>query len=273
MSKLSDVTIRAHAMRLADTLSRIDTPNQTKWNKESAQRKAKYIALPPSLADWPEIDVDGLLPENADKYVLVDNGLEPAIWPVDVAVAYPFEGGVRLGLLRTVAPKTLRGLARRVSRFNAHGCNLDIANGTVVGWGGDYVGRFDQQWISLTAGGSYYAGGATENMKVNAPSAMIGIALRHRYEWSAVFSFPSGIKLRFGCDARGALQLFKDRDKPAEGRRRSLLHWVRRHWRKTSSADEARRVRQHLRGVTEITWRGMTVSVIPAEYEVESVYG
>lgn len=263
------IVMRAHAMRLANTLSLLEMNFETGWSKRRATHEAKDFGEPPPLRLWPEIDMDTLLPENSEMDILVDDGVAPAVWPIDTGAAFSFEGGIRVALTRTVKMSDVRGVARRIFPHNVATHSIDIDKyGKLSGWGGGYFGRCNKEWTCLTRGGNY-ASFTTGDRTCFGASLMIGNALRHRYEWSSVFSFPNGLKLRFGCSARGALELFKDRDNLDGGRRKALLHWVARHWRRTSDPEIARDVRKHLRGVTEINWRGQSVSIVPAEYEIE----
>lgn len=269
---ISQSILRANAMKAANILASLDVDFKTKWSRSTITHNGKDFCHPPSFSMWPEIDMDTLLPIYSDREVLVDDGLEPVVWPIDCAFAFDLDGGIRLAMAKTVKMSELRGLSRRISKYNAICHVIDIDRyGSVSGWGGGYYGKFGKDWVCLTLGGNY-ASGATGDRFHHGMSLTIGGLLRHRYEWSAVFQFPSGIKLRFGCSASAALELFHDRDKPENGRRTALLHWVRKHWRKTSNPDVARSVRKHLRGVTMFEWRGMSVSVIPAEYEIEKAY-
>lgn len=276
--KNTDVYMRARAMRLADTLSRIEMPKNQKW-KTKAKGENSYCeqqqSLIPSINKFPEIDVDYLLPWNQDEQIAYDDGSEPAVWPIDIGVAMNFDENntIRIAAASSINPKVVRGVARRVSRWNLVYYFLEInEHGELIDHGSEYFGRFNKEWVSLLQGGNFVAGCSRSDPVSRAVPLVIGCALRQRYEWSAIFSFPYGLKLRYGCDARGALELFRDRDKPEEGRRSALLHWVRKHWRKTSNPDDAKEIRKHLRGVTKISWRGMDVCIVPSEYEIETSY-
>jgi hypothetical protein len=268
------VKMRARAMRLADVLSRVQISSQKDIEDNASKRRWKYDAfMPPPFNIWPEINVDFLLPENKDQELLYDDCAKgPAMWPLDHAQAMRSpNGGIQLVLVKTILPKTLRGKARRLSQYNIAGYSIYLdADGGFEDYGSGFYGLFNKRWMHLLKGGNYVSGCVAEP-SYDGVRAIIGAAVAQRYQWSAVFSFENGIKLRFGCSARGALVLFKDRDKPEFGRRKSLLHWVRKHWRQTSTLEESRAVRQHLRGITNFQWRGLQVSIIPAEYELETM--
>lgn len=249
-----EIQVRAHAMRIADVLSRVE------FEKKPA---IGSFGNAPPFGQWPEIDLDCMLPSHADMEFMLDDGAQPAIWPIDLGVIFEDTNGMIISFVRSVPLARVRGFGRRISRYvvQTHTVKLDRFGSIIEQWGGFYS-RIAKTWVNVADD----VGAPSTNP---APLVVIGAALRHRYEWAAVFSFPTGIKLRFGCSAAGALDLFRDRDSPEEGRRAALLHWVRKHWRRTSDAAEARSVRQHLRGVTEINWRGQAVSILPAEYEIE----
>ena len=267
--------IRSKAIRLADVLSRIDVPNYE--GKHTVMRGAGVYEVESygdkiRLADLPEINVDSLLPWRQDETICVDDGKEPAIWPMDHAIALPTEeNGVIIIFCRTVKPRDLRGKTRMVFPLSVDLGSLTIDEyGELVDWGRGYYGRSGRRWVSLERGGSPHHF-VNSNQFADAANLIIGAALAMRYEWSAVFSYPTGIRLRYGCSAEGALGLFKDRNAPEEGRRKALLHWVRQHWRKTSDPEISREVRKHLRGVTQFEWRRQEVSLIPSEYELETM--
>lgn len=266
------ISMRANAMRLANMLARLNIPTRPSITDKGAKyQEESDMFRPPEFYKWPEIDVDYILPDNQDGFIMHDDCKKgPATWPLDHAIALPMDnGGVRLVLGKSVQPKVLRGKARRFSAYNAVAYSIDMdRHGQFLDYGSGFFGLFGAKWTHLLIGGNYVSG-CTGDRYSEGIHAILGAALAQRYQWSAIFVFENGIKLRFGCSARGALELFKDRDKPEQGRRKSLLHWVRRHWRRTSSIDEARNIRQHLRGITSFSWRGMQVSIIPSEFELE----
>ncbi len=62
--------------------------------------------------------------------------------------------------------------------------------------------------------------------------------------------------------------LFKDRDKPDEGRRSPLRHWTDEHWMQMRSDPESETfVRTHLRGATEFAWHGYECRLVPSVKE------
>lgn len=277
MSK-QGVKLRAQAMRFADILSRADIPGLTKV--EDRGRRVRTFIEVPTFPLWPDINIDPMISWDEEHELAVDDGAAPAVWPIRHAFAMSFtepgewnEGGHRVVSCRTISAKEVRGVARRIS---THNCLLQSVTfdpyGRVIETGNGYFGRFNRSWVNLTTGGNYVSGGEGAHTSV-APAISIGEALERRYEWAAVFTFPTGVSLRVGTSARGVLALFRDREKD-EGyeRRRALVHWVRRYWKaKTLDADEIE-ARRYLRGVTTFVWRGLKVAVQPSDYEMERTF-
>jgi hypothetical protein len=95
------------------------------------------------------------------------------------------------------------------------------------------------------------------------------MALTYRYEWGAQFSIDGSPRVIVPATPQGVLELFNDRDKPADRDRRSALrHWVRQHTRKKQRGDFAG-VRAHLRGETAFRWRGFDVVIRPSQFDAE----
>jgi hypothetical protein len=94
--------------------------------------------------------------------------------------------------------------------------------------------------------------------------------LESEYNWHAIFRDvePGAAPFAIPTTARGALSLFRLRDKPDDVKRRpALRHWVSAHARKRQTGDSVD-VREHLRGCTEFTWAGMSVTLRPSAYDL-----
>jgi hypothetical protein len=75
--------------------------------------------------------------------------------------------------------------------------------------------------------------------------------------------------IRVLTDAVGVRALLRERDKPTEGRRAALLHWVSEHWRSCRVDIEAEGfVRKHFRGAKEVNWCGYSCVVTPSAIEI-----
>lgn len=277
------IRIRANAMRIAHQLAYADLSSIRTHEIIGKDRryKSRNMGSVAPLSEWPEIDCDTLFADD-DYFLLMDRGSKaPAVWPIHAAMALPYEGGIGLSMARSIPMKDMRGWATVFSPYMMHGATLRLDKyNRLVAWGEGIFSRVGGNWVPsrpskhIGGGGSEARGWLGNSLHEGlATSLLVGLALRQRYEWSAVFSFPTGIRLRFGCSARGALELFRDREKgDLEQRRSALLHWVRRHWRRQSTALEVAEVRKHLRGVSSIEWRGMEVTIYPAEFDIEQAF-
>lgn len=95
------------------------------------------------------------------------------------------------------------------------------------------------------------------------------MALTYRYEWGAQFAIDGSARIIVPVTPEGALELFNDRDKPADkDRRAALRHWVSQHLRQKPGGDFSG-VRAHLRGATSFNWRGFDVVLRPSQYDEE----
>lgn len=95
------------------------------------------------------------------------------------------------------------------------------------------------------------------------------MALTYRYEWGAQFAIEGSARIIVPVTPEGALELFNDRDKPADhDRRAALRHWVSQHLRKKPGGDFSG-VRAHLRGATTFNWRGFDVVLRPSQFDEE----
>ena len=287
MGNIADIernrlALRVAAMRTADSLSRLygaDQANKTWDNKSGFRNKERlWVSVPLTPASWPVLDADALTWDLDDEtsFLMPDDGAEPVIWPVKAGVVFPGDNGSgRIATVETVNPADVRGRVKLFGRHMIKSSTIDFDGGSrVTDYGSGYFIRRGGVWVDAMGGAvSMPHFGHSSQKPTTFPSLVIGHVLRQRYEWSSVFHFPTGLRLRFGCSAEAVLELYRDRDKPGgDARRRALLHWVRRHWRKTrfSQSDAVAEVRKHMRGETGLTWRGMDVTIVPAMYEVEA---
>jgi hypothetical protein len=278
---IAKVKTRATAMRIADMLSRLYGASDIPLGGPSGlisgarRRDVQAFNLFPVEMDmrrWPAMDCDPLLHDEEDYGFMIDDGEEPAIWPLSVGSVLPCDAGFRLGMCSTPALKDLRGKANIVAKRMVMMQSIDCdVGGRALSSYSICCARVGKTWVDCVGQSRITPDFVNQTHGVmRQPPLYIGMALRHRYEWAAVFHFPTGLRLRFGCSAEGALALFKDREKEgAEARRRALLHWVRRHWRALPEQDLSTEVRKHLRGAGTIDWHGMSVTIVPAAYEVE----
>lgn len=268
---------RARAMSMSMTLANYSQPKaEAVLNREVTNYVPHRFRVPIS-AICP-IDMDPMM-SGDDAYFLMDDKYD-AVWPINATFAMPHKserrGDFTINSFRTVQPKEFRGLAQRFSSkmiFARHvafvGGRWSDGHALLSYLGGEWVDAMPRGICGPLYGEKPSHFKAEMNMQVQ---SAIGLALRQRYDWHAIFEFPNGISLRFATSAEAALAIFRDRDKPAELQRRNpLLHWVRRHWRHGRTTPELlREVRKHLRGKSTFRWHDMDVTILPSEYELET---
>lgn len=272
---MTDVKIadrrRVQAMRLVTAVVNAPFLGTAKSRVEGNYRVTDMFRPTPST--WSFIDMDPLFAGD-DWFALTDDKFD-AQWPLDFALAMPWdEGGknFRIGYCQSIAARDCRKVARYFSPKMARIGNMDFVDGR-YDYGGDLVSLIGSRWVhacdnALTRKSPEQVAQEVERYN-NIMAGNIGVALRHRYEWSVIFNFPS-CRARFSTDATGALRMFKDRWAEPGSRRSPILHWVARHWRQQRSVPaDMIEVRKHLRGRSDFTWHGFPVTIIPAEFEIE----
>ena len=99
-------------------------------------------------------------------------------------------------------------------------------------------------------------------------SCAISARYQRRYSWHVGISGGSS-ELLFPTSPRGALSMFRDREKIGN-RRAALLHWVREHSRiSRARPGDWERVAKHLRGRSSFSWRGLDCRLMPSDLERE----
>lgn len=99
----------------------------------------------------------------------------------------------------------------------------------------------------------------------NSVGMAYSIPFTERYDWMVRMEALTGSGIRLLTTPHAALVMFKDRDRPATGRRKALIHWVRAHQR--VRGETAREVRAHLRGNELFNWHGYAVRVMPSPFD------
>jgi hypothetical protein len=283
--------MRVHAMRIANSLANFDAEKFKNLREYVGDRRGKVTygsgaAIYPELGKWSFVDLDPLL--GSVDYFLVDDGAR-ATWPIDFGMCLPTSGGTglrgnldwRIDYVRSATPKEARKMGAKVfSQKMMIKDQIDFYDGQFE-YGSCMVALLGGKWVDALKGPISsrremmgFRNGTDTRIPGNFGDVYAGAALRHRYEWSAIFSFPTGLNLRFGTTAQGALSLFKDRDLEDGALRRSpLLHWVARHWRRgKNTADSLREISRYLRGKEQIEWHGLPVTIIPSEFEMEQSF-
>lgn len=99
-----------------------------------------------------------------------------------------------------------------------------------------------------------------------------GFAFTARYQWQVYLGTPRFPGITIPTTPSAALEVFRLREAPEEGRRAALRHWVRQHVRSgpsdQSDAEEVL-VREHLRGSTEFRWNGLTCKITPSAFDLD----
>lgn len=270
--------VRVHAMRIANTLANFKIEAGALKQRVHGMHASRNLFVP-HMEQWPFVDMDPLL-GNVEEF-LVDDGAR-ATWPIDFANCIP-TSDTNLDWRITYS--------RSMSLPEARKCNCRVFSPKMLSleqvsfqdgqwdWGTAKIALLNRRWVDALRGPVSskkdmlgFRDGNAKPIDPHLGDMIAGAALRHRYEWSAIFTFPSGLNLRFGTTATGVLAIFKDREKEASDLRRApILHWVRQHWRRgQTTAETIRQVKAHMRGKEQFVWSGIPVTVVPAEYEIET---
>ncbi len=204
------------------------------------------------------------------------------VWPMSFGIVFPSSdntGGNCLDCtyFETISAARLRGKCSRIGRYN-----VAMAKALLTG-SGEWISALfyatwcHRKWIDagLAQRASDIYGPIERSFKSGAGELSVGelcgfgqsMALTYRYEWGAQFSIAGSPRVIIPTTPAGVLELFNDRDKPADqDRRKALKHWVRQHLRKRKR-DSFARVRRHMRGETSFSWRGFDVTIIPSDFD------
>lgn len=216
------------------------------------------------------------------------------VWPMSVGVIFRNQAGngwktdyLHCIYAETVEARRLRGQYRFVGSRNIAVYEGFLERTSEWVSAVDYAAWHWGQWRD--AGRIHYDGAFISNIrpeggapittghKVERGEMPIGeragfaqsMALTYRYEWGAQFSIDGSARIIVPVTPDGALELFNDRNKPADSDRRAALrHWVSSHLR-TQRGGDFSRVRSHLRGATSFNWRGFDVVIRPSQFDEE----
>ena len=219
------------------------------------------------------------------------------LWPIDVCAIAPTNGSgsgddfdFNLAHITSTTARACRGKARVFSPFmvrHVH-CGIDgnfnnRATMRATGGVASYAALIGKRWVYSSSRQNWqaidrpkevYARDTTiRSNGINPlyPNIAIGIALRHRYEWSVTIGYDDGPSVRVACDPTAIKDLLKYREfDPASMRRKTLMTWVSDHWRKIrTDSDVEGYVRNYLRGTNVISWHGLIVTINAPEYDLE----
>jgi hypothetical protein len=259
--------IRATALRIIHLISRQHQLKVKSWHRLTGLLAPPPLSvfqhLEPVSSQW-NVHGDGwwiFLPEDCTPDVL---------WPIDAGMIAdhgydddPDPDAFSMARYTTITPKQARGIASRVSPHMVvarHGQmdrgELLLATGLFTWLGG--------QWHDAR-------GGRLEPNDHYQPLLATSIALRQRYEWAVSLGLENLPSVRFATDPTGIKDAFRIRDLPeGRDRREALMTWVTDHWRMDRYDPEMEiYVRQHLRGTTKFTWKGMDCTLLPAIFDIE----
>ena len=247
--------------------------------------------FPPDVMGPMWIELDGC----DDRLVLDWSAINhpEVVWPVQVGWVFRANNSdwgdhLQCNYFQTTPAKLLRGRYARPSKWNIanyhgmlHGGNEWVSGVTFASWhGGKWLdsGRVRANEAFLDgAWGAENAPSVIGESKVKANELTVEdrvglgqmLALTYRYEWGAQFSIDGSPRFIVPVTPKGALELFRDRDKPQDrDRRAALRHWVNQHLRKTQGGNFSK-VREHLRGNTQFNWRGFDVRIVPSQFDEE----
>lgn len=211
------------------------------------------------------------------------------VWPVSIGMVGNTRSDViHCTYIETADPKRMRGKYRVVGRKNLalYTCRIERAEMLSAV---EYASWVGSRWISSgriryddalwRAARDVETGPlqpfrqkfADEDSSVGELCALgQSMALTYRYVWGAQFSIPGSARVIIPCEPSGILELFRDRDKPADlDRRAPLRHWVRQHLRRKGEQRDFTKVREHLRGNERFNWRGFDVVIRPSAFDME----
>lgn len=271
------VRVRAKALTTIDTLMRpvkFPTPVRT-----DALR-------PPPITSFKHVDPVMLLHDDDDWWMYDFEQYTPQVlWPIRVSWVVDREPinpekysgePIHVFQVKTIKAADYRGMVHRISPhmvlLEAAHIYPDHAETVAM-----VVSRYGGNWVIADKSVDYDAKGIPNRMPHELMTynvqASIALALRHRYEWAISFSQPETCSVRIATDPTGIKELFRLRDLPTAGGRRSMLStWISDHWRSSrSDADMETYVRKQLRGTNKFSWHGFDCELLPAQYDLEKL--
>ena len=217
-----------------------------------------------------------------DRFYLMGDAKDASdLWPMDIAfVAWVDPVGLKTSRISTVLPQQVRGMVTICPQKMVNICHGAIKDGKW--WAENTIcGYVNNQWRPIetrvvsqreTSKGIMQirrSAPIQEELDVSIPLAA-GVALTERYSWHVAIGNGDGPRVLLPTSSQGCIALFKDRDKPAEGRRATLKHWVTEHYREVENPEiGVTRVCEHLRGNTIFNWRGLECEILVSAYDLE----
>ena len=204
---------------------------------------------------------------NANDLVIIKNKGRPAVWPLDIAVAFwpedkPSDMTV-VHRLKTITTKDarMRGAAYFSPIMAVHSKLELLANGNAETGEAPFT-FVNGAWIPAV---TWLPSGLGHDRYLH---VLAGLALTMRYEWSVWLGYDAGPRVRFLSDPTGARAAFALRDvPPGRQRRAALRNWVEGHWRrKRGDLDDKAWITKHLRGATDFEWNGLKCKIQPPDF-------
>lgn len=231
----------------------------------------------PTIDSMRHIDATHLI--EGDDWFILSDATPDVLWPFQSSLVMRRDDGTWIFLCaHSSTPRDVRGKTRMIAPKMMTYKAIDLhADGRTVA-ATEYFCFIGGRWVYANANATttrhhdvvrHLIRDDTELSHKKCELA-IGLALRHRYEWSVSIGEPGGPSFRFATDASGVRALLAERDKGPQGRREALRGWVVDHWRQSRrDADSEIYVRKHLRGGEAFTWRGYAAEWRPSQFDVE----
>ena len=272
---MDESRIRAKVFEVVRTI--LDIPSSNYGNPRND------LLGPQPIESFRRIDPVFLLNDQKDWWLYNFEEYTPdVLWPIDTAVVGRFGDEKILTIIegRSITPKEARGYADRFSPRMMYQRCAYVENGKWITdgrlfslLGGKWVDSVKPGKKITTKGDKLYQSDHKMFSRIDSDTTkmLIGVSLRHRYEWSTCIGFHKSPSVRFATDPTGIKELFRLRDVPdGKDRRDALMTWVSDHWRQKRRDPEIETyVRKHLRGSTKFDWRGMECEIVPAAFDVD----
>jgi hypothetical protein len=218
------------------------------------------------------------------RFYLMDDDIPEISWPIDIGgVSYiDDDATLQFNRMWTAEPSSMRGqvkfLPSRIAWLASAQFDKErwFANMTPLG-------LINGKWRALDAGmtttSRHSNHGIMESSVRNdrnyhdevdrVACLMQSAALTARYDWHVALGLASGPRILLPTSPGGCLALFRNREKrDDETRRAALRHWVQNHYRERGEREIAY-VRDHLRGATGFSWRGLDAEIFVSQFDLE----
>lgn len=150
--------------------------------------------------------------------------------------------------------------------------------------------QVDGKWINMRVHYQYIDNGMLRAIVLNIPDRisdcdskfsnhlqdLLRVQFVNYYQWFVYIKEYDDLGFRIPIGIDSLRSIFELRDVEQEGRRKAIIHWVGKHYRKVMTNKELdeftyTKVKQHLRGETKFNWNGLSVNIIPSKYDIKRV--